>query len=100
MAKANRTPRGRGYSYDALLVLRQVWAASGGQCRKYLRASTRIQLDLLEAHGELSRDIGQGEAPDGPPDGDLGRYDEEVRAELLTMSAATIDRYVKPIEGR
>lgn len=49
VAKVERKPRGRGYSYDALLVLRQVWAASGGQCGKYLAASMRIQLDLLEA---------------------------------------------------
>src|SRR5688572_28421385 len=56
VAKATRTPRGRGYSYDSLLVLRQVWAVSGGRCGKYLAASMRIQLDLLEAHGELVRD--------------------------------------------
>ncbi|WP_256843041.1 hypothetical protein [Ornithinimicrobium cryptoxanthini] len=58
VAKKKRKPRGRGYSYDALLVLRQVWAASGGQCGKYLAASMRIQLDLLEAHGELVREPG------------------------------------------
>lgn len=91
VARTERKPRGRGYSYDALLVLRQVWAASGGQCGKYLAASMRIQLDLLEAHGELVRS-----ADADPAQGDRARYDEDVRAELLTMSAATIDRYLKP----
>ena len=41
-----------------------------------------LQLDLLEAHGELV---------DG-----LDRYSPVVRAELLTMSAASIDRYLAP----
>lgn len=92
-----RRPRGRGYSYDALLVLRRVWAASGGQCGKYLAASMRVQLDLLEAHGELVRD-GRGALEGG--DGEEGRYSDEVRAELLTMSAATIDRYLKPSKAK
>lgn len=96
VARTKRKPRGRGYSYDALLVLRQVWAASGGQCGKYLAASMRIQLDLLEAHGELVRASAQDASAAGSPVGDRGRYDENVRAELLTMSAATIDRYLKP----
>ena len=28
----------------------KVWAASGGQCGKYLAASMRTQLDALERH--------------------------------------------------
>ncbi len=51
--------------------------ASGG---KYLVASMRTQLDGLERHGELV------------PGQD--RYIQQVRAELLAMSAATIDRYL------
>ena len=77
-----RSPRRRKYSYDSLKVLQRVWAASGGQCGKYLAASMRTQLDGLERHGELVP--GQG------------RYSPEVRAELLAMSAATIDRYLAP----
>lgn len=98
VARTHRKPRGRGYSYDALLVLRQVWAASGGQCGKYLAASMKIQLDLLEAAGELVREnSSEGvDSPNDRPDGDRGRYSDEVRAELLTMSGATIDRYLKP----
>ena len=37
----------------AVKVLQRVWAASGGQCGKYLAASMRIQLDGLERYGEL-----------------------------------------------
>lgn len=81
-ARAPRRPR---YSYDARKVLQRVWAASGGQCGKYLAASMRTQLDALERHGELvaGRD----------------RYSQQVRAELLAMSAATIDRYLAPVKA-
>jgi N-methylhydantoinase A/oxoprolinase/acetone carboxylase beta subunit len=36
VAKAPRKPRAPKYSYDTLRVLQRVWAASGGQCGKYL----------------------------------------------------------------
>lgn len=80
-----RKPRSPKYSYDAVKVLQRVWAASGGQCGKYLAASMRVQLDLLEAHGELV---------DG-----TDRYTPQVRAELLAMSAASIDRYLAPAKA-
>lgn len=66
---------------DALKVLQRVWAASGGQCGKYLAASMPLLLDLPQAHGELD---------------DEPRYTPQVRAELEAMSAATIDRYLAP----
>src|SRR5674476_535542 len=75
-----RKPRAPKYSYDTLKVLQRVWAASGGQCGKYLAASMRLQLDGLERHGELV---------DG-----VDRYSPLVRAELLAMSPASIDRYL------
>lgn len=81
-----RKTRARRYSYDAVKVLQKVWAASGGQCGKYLAASMRTQLDALERHGELT------------PGQD--RYCAEVRAELLAMSAATIDRYLAPARAK
>ena len=81
-AKRARKPRPPKYSYDTVKVLQRVWAASGGQCGKYLAASMQIQLDLLEAHGELV---------DG-----TDRFSPAVREELLTMSAASIDRYLAP----
>lgn len=81
VAARQRKPRRLKYSYDALKVLQRVWAASGGQCGKYLAASMALQVDGLERHGELvfGRD----------------RYSPQVRQELLTMSAASIDRYLK-----
>ena len=66
-------------------MLQRVWAASGGQCGKYLAASMRLQLYGLERHGELV---------DG-----VDRYGPAVRGELLAMSAASIDRYLKPAKS-
>ncbi len=81
-----RKPRALKYSYDAVKVLQRVWAASGGQCGKYLGASMALQLDGLERHGEL--EFGRD------------RYSRQVRAELLTMSAASIDRYLKTAKAK
>ncbi len=84
--KTERKRRAPKYSYDALKVLQRVWAASGGLCGKYLAASMRIQLDGLERHGELV--FGHD------------RYSSQVRKELLSMSAATIDRYLGPVKAK
>ncbi len=86
VAKRPRKPRTPKYSYDTLKVLQKVWAASGGQCGKYLAASMAVQLDGLERHSELvfCRD----------------RYSPEVREELLAMSAASIDRYLRPAKAK
>ncbi|BCR70591.1 hypothetical protein [Mycobacterium tuberculosis] len=67
-------------------MLQRVWSASGGQCGKYLAASMVLQLDGLERHGvlEFGRD----------------RYGPEVREELLAMSAASIDRYLKTAKAK
>lgn len=80
VAKKPRKPRRAKFSYDARKVLARVWAASGGQCGKYLVVSMRLHLDLLEQAGDLVYGT--------------GRYSEAVRAELLAMSAASIDRYL------
>ena len=86
IAKRPRKPRASKYSYDTLKVLQKVWAASGGQCGKYLAASMRVQLDGLERHGELVFD--------------RDRYSPAVREELLEMSPATIDRYLAPAKAK
>ncbi|SMX85187.1 Integrase core domain-containing protein [Brevibacterium sp. 239c] len=86
VASHSRQPRARKYSYDAVKILQRVWAISGGQCGKYLHTTMRILLDLLEAHNELT--LGQD------------RYTKKVRKELLAMSPATIDRYLKPVRAR
>ena len=62
-----------------------MWAASGGQCGKYLAVSMRTQLDGLERHGELV--FGEH------------RYSPGVRTELLAMSASSIDRYLAPAKA-
>lgn len=85
VAKKPRKPRAPKSSYDALKVLQEVWAASGRQCEKYLAVSMRTQLDGLERHGELIE--GQD------------RYSRSVRQELLSMSAATNDRCLKPAKA-
>jgi transposase InsO family protein len=85
VANRARKPRSPKYSYDALKVLQRVWAVSGGQCGKYLAASMRTQLDGLERHGELV--LGHD------------RYRPAVREELLAMSPASIDRYLKPAKA-
>jgi transposase InsO family protein len=86
LAGPRRRQRPRKYSMDALKVLQRVWAVSGGECGKYLAASMRVLLDALERHGELVAG--------------KGRYSPAVRAELLGMSAATIDRYLAPARAR
>lgn len=86
VAKLPRKPRAPKYSYDTLKVLQKVWAASGGQCGKYLAVSMRVQLDGLERHGELV--VGRD------------RYSPVVREELLAMSAATLDRYLAPAKAK
>lgn len=85
VAKAPRKARSLKYSYDAVKVLQRVWAASGGQCGKYLAASMSTQLAGLERHGELVFGV--------------DRYSSAVREELLSMSAASIDRYLKPAKA-
>ncbi|MGD7706172.1 hypothetical protein [Microlunatus sp. Y2014] len=85
VARRARKRRADKFSYDARLVLQKVWAASGGQCGEYLAASMQLQLDGLERHGELVEGC--------------DRYTPGVRAELLAMSAASIDRYLAPAKA-
>lgn len=78
--------RSRKFSYDATKVLQRVWAFSGYECGKYLVVALPRLLDGLERHGELV--VGKA------------RYSAEVKGELLAMSAATIDRYLKPARDK
>lgn len=82
VATTPRRPRSLKFSHDALKVLQRVWAASGGLCGKCLAASMSTQLDGLERHGELVLGV--------------DRYSLTVRSELPSMSAASMDRYLKP----
>lgn len=77
-----RKPRPRKYSYDALVVLQEVWRLSGQPSGKYLAAIMDDTLERLVGFHEL------GKVSD--------RLRPEVLDELRSMSAATIDRYLKP----
>lgn len=77
-----RKRRSRKYSYDALIVLQEVWRLSGQPCGKYLVA---IMDDTL---ARLVRDRELGKVAD--------RLTDAVIDELRAMSAASIDRYLQP----
>lgn len=81
-----RKARPRKYSYDAIKVLHYVWSVSGGLSGKYLAASIRDWIEGSEYHGRLV--AGQQ------------RYSGQVRTELLAVSAATIDRDLKPVRDQ
>lgn len=82
-----RRPRPPTYGYDTLKVLQQVWVVAGQPCGKYLAAVMDATLANMESH------MGSGS---------FGRvrtrYSPEVRTQLLTMSAATIDRLLAPFK--
>src|SRR5699024_2348718 len=85
-ARDRRRTRPRKCCYAAVIALSKVWAASGGSRGQYLAPAMADWLDAMEAEGALVR----GE----------GRYPLEVRAELESMSAATIDRYLAPARAK
>ena len=63
---------------EALIVL---WEAAGRICGKRLKQITPVLLDAIHRHHHLN-------------------LDPEVRSRLLTMSAATMDRVLRPIRER
>ncbi|AMT94734.1 hypothetical protein A2T55_14090 [Brevibacterium linens] len=69
------------FSSSAQRALELVWKSSGRPCGKYLEAGMSDCLDSLERHGHLR-------------EGRHG-YSSSVRKELLGISAATIDRYLR-----
>jgi hypothetical protein len=75
-----RSLRPRGFSDDARALLEHVWALMGMPCGKYLVVMVELWLPLLAAAGDL----------------DTPFATEAALAELKTMSAATVDRYLKP----
>lgn len=77
-----RRPRPRKYSYDALKVLQEVWLLAGQPSGKYLAAVMGDTLERLVRFGELRRVA--------------DRVTDRVIDEVASMSAATIDRYLKP----
>ena len=81
--KAGRTGVGRPRVYQASVgaALRQVWEASDRLCGKRLEPFLVELVEVLERHGELD-------------------ISAEVRAQLVAMSASTIDRLLTPFRTR
>jgi hypothetical protein len=79
-----RTLRPRGFSDDARALLEHVWALMGMPCGKYLVVMLELWLPLLAASGDLDRSFAT----------------EAARDELRAMSAATVDRYLRPARDR
>ena len=77
-----RRPRPRKYSYEALVVLLEVWRLSGQPCWKYFAPIMDDTLTRLTRLSELGKVV--------------DRISDSVLAELRAMSPATIDRYLKP----
>ena len=75
-----RALRARGFSDDARALLAHVWALMGMPCGKYLVVMLDLWLPLMAAAGDLDRPFAT----------------EQALAELKAMSAATVDRYLKP----
>ncbi len=80
-----RKPRAPTYGYDTLKVLIEVWTLIGEPCGKYLAPIMAATVAKLEAFGEL------GAVQD--------RLTAPVRAQLVAMSPATIDRMLKPTKA-
>jgi len=79
-----RSLRARGFSDDSRALLEHVWALMGMPCGKYLVVMVEQWLPLLAAAGDLDKPFAT----------------EAALAELEAMSAATMDRYLKPARDR
>lgn len=79
-----RSLRARGFSDDARALLEHVWALMGMPCGKYLVVMCELWLPLLTAAGDLDKPFAT----------------EAALAELKAMSAATVDRYLRPARDR
>ncbi len=79
-----RSVRPRGFSDDARALLEHVWALMGMPCGKYLVVMCELWLPLLTAAGDLDKPFAT----------------KQALAELEAMSAATVDRYLKPARDR
>jgi hypothetical protein len=75
--KAGRRPRKRKYGAEVAAALRLVWEVGDRMCGKLLVSARPGLLEALERHGELR----------------LGAAEREA---LLEMSAATMDRLLRP----
>ncbi len=76
-----RKAKPRKYSLTAQKFLVRLWKLEGMPCGKHMAASMSTWLDALERHEEFV--VGKS------------GYTTNIRAELESMSPATIDRYLK-----
>ena len=79
-----RRLRARGFSDDARALLEHVWALMGMPCGKYLVVMLGVWLPLLAGAGDLDKPFAT----------------EDALGQLKAMSAATVDRYLKPVRDR
>ena len=80
-AGLERPPRNRVYNEavrEALIVL---WEAADRICAKRLKEIAPVLLEAMERHGHI-------------------RLDPEIRSRILAISAATMDRLLRPIRER
>lgn len=82
VSQQSRKHRPRKYSYDALVVLQEVWRLAGQPSGKYLAAVMDDTLERLVRFRELGKV--------------QPRVSDTVLDEVRQMSPATIDRYLKP----
>jgi hypothetical protein len=73
-----RTARARLYTEAAVAALTVLWEAADRICGKRLKEAIPTLVEAMERHGHL-------------------QLDTEVRRQLLVMSAATMDRLLKPV---
>jgi hypothetical protein len=79
--KRKRPVRAPTYDTEVIAVLTVVWATLDGPAGKRLAPVMSVTLDALERHGEIC-------------------VSDRVRADLVRMSAATIDRRLAPHRAR
>ena len=79
--RVRRRKRPRRYDQEVLKALKQIWYVFDCMCGKRLVVVLRTMLPLLESFGEIP-------------------LTTEVRAKLLTISAATIDRLLQRERAR
>jgi hypothetical protein len=75
---AQKVPRARLYNDAAIAALTVLWETADRICGKRLKEAIPTLVAAMERHGHL-------------------QLDAEVRQRLLTMSAATMDRLLKPV---
>lgn len=75
-----RALKRRGFGDDTRMLLEHVWQLMGMPCGKYLVVMRGQWLPLLDAAGDLDKPYAT----------------DAAKAELFKMSAATVDRYLKP----